>query len=155
MTTDEYADWLRTAQYFTTEDVIRNFLKIDRVSRKVYDQSIRECRSEVAKFLRHNIPKTATISTEELKDAIKTHEELRGLLPELQKKRAVVSNYRLFLKVAVLSDRLHGHQVRMNVEFIKNSELKRTKKRCDNALEKLRPEWHALRKARVEAATAA
>jgi len=148
MTTDEYADWLRTAQFFTTEDIISKFLKIDRVSRRVYDQSLRECRSEVAEFLRHNIPKTATISTEELRDAIKTHEELRGLLPEFQKKRAVVSNYRLFLKVAVLSDRLHGHQVRMKVQFIENSELKRTKKRCDNALEKLRPEWHRLRKAK-------
>jgi len=152
MTTDEYADWLRTANYFTTEDIIRKFLKVDRISAKVYDQSIQECRSEVAKFLRHNIPKTATISTEELRDAIKTHEELRGLLPELQKKRAVVSNYRLFLKVAVLSDRLHGHQVRMKVQFIENSELKRTKKRCDNALEKLRPEWHALRKGKASEA---
>ena len=152
MTTDEYADWLRAAQYFTTEDVIRNFLKIDRVSQKVYDQSIRECRSEVSEFLRFNIPKMATISTEELRDAIETHEELRGLLPELQKKRAVVSNYRLFLKVAALSSRLHGHQVRMKVEFIKNSELESIQKTYENAVEKLRPKWHAERKARVEAA---
>lgn len=152
MTTDEYADWLRTAKYFTTEDIIREFLKVDRISAKIYDQSIRECRSEISKFLRRNIPKAATISTEELRDAIKTHEELRALLPEIEKKRAVVSNYRLFLKVAVLSDRLHGHQIRMNVEFIRNSELKRTKKRCDNAVEKLRPEWRALRKARAREA---
>lgn len=149
MTTDEYADWLRTANYFTTEDIIRKFLRVDRVSAKVYDQSIRECNSLVAKFLRHNIPKAATISIEELKDAIETHEELRGLLPEIQKKRAVVSNYKTFLKVAALSDRLHGHQVRMKVEFIKNSQLKRTKKRCDGVLEKLRPKWHALRKERA------
>ena len=147
MTTDEYADWLRTAQYFTTEEIVSNFLKIDRVSRKVYDQSLRECRSEVARFLRFNIPKMATISVEELKDAIKTHNKLSGLLPDVDKKRAVDSNYKFFLSTSVACSRLEGHQVRMKVEFIKNSELERARKKCDKAIEKLRPARQAARKA--------
>ena len=147
MTTDEYADWLRTAQYFTTEEIISNFLKIDRVSRKVYDQSLRECRSEVAKFLRFNIPKMATISNEELKDAISTHKKLLSLLPEAHKKKAVDSNYKFFLSTSVACSRLEGHQVRMKVEFIKNSELERARKKCDKAIEKLRPARQAARKA--------
>lgn len=147
MTTDEYADWLRTAQYFTTEEIISNFLKIDRVSRKVYDQSLRECRSEVAKFLRFNIPKMATISNEELKDAISTHKKLLSLLPEAHKKKAVDSNYKFFLSTSVACSRLEGHQVRMKVEFIENSELERARKKCDKAIEKLRPARQAARKA--------
>ena len=147
MTTDEYADWLRTAQYFTTEEIISNFLKIDRVSRKVYDQSVRECRSEIGKFLRHNIPKMATISVEELEDAVKTHNKLLGLLPDVDKKRAVDSNYKFFLSTTVACSRLEGHQVRMKVEFIKNSELQRARKKCDKAIKKLKPAILAARKA--------
>lgn len=147
MTTDEYADWLRTAQYFTTEEIISNFLKIDRVSRKVYDQSIRKCRSEVSEFLRFNIPKMATISTEELKDAIDTHNKLLGFLPEVNKKKAVDSNYKFFLSTSVACSRLEGHQVRMKVEFISNSELERARKKCDKVIEKLRPARQAARKA--------
>jgi len=147
MTTDEYADWLRTAQFFTTEEIISNFLKIDRVSRKVYDQSIRKCRSEVSEFLRFNIPKMATISTEELKDAIDTHNKLLGFLPEVNKKKAVDSNYKFFLSTSVACSRLEGHQVRMKVEFISNSELERARKKCDKAIEKLRPARQAERKA--------
>jgi hypothetical protein len=147
MTTDEYADWLRAAQFFTTEEIISNFLKIDRVSRKVYDQSIRECRSEVAKFLRFNIPKMATISTEELKDAISTHTKLLSLLPEVHKKKAVDSNYKFFLSTSVACSRLEGHQMRMKVEFISDSELKRARKKCDKAIKKLRPAIQAARKA--------
>ncbi len=147
MTTDEYADWLRTAQFFTTEEIISNFLKIDRVSRKVYDQSIRKCRSEVSEFLRFNIPKMATISTEELKDAIDTHNKLLGFLPEVNKKKAVDSNYKFFLSTSVACSRLEGHQVRMKVEFISNSELERARKKCDKVIEKLRPARQAARKA--------